>query len=224
MRALPLVHAVAPAVDDALAVTHRYIVIGHAERLDQRGAGDRRGAGAVDDDLDVLEVALGQVAGVDQPSGGDDRGAVLIVVHDRYFHALAKGLLDHEALGRSDVFQVDAAEARLHQRDRVDERLGVFGREFDVDRIDVGEALEQHRLAFHYRLRSERAQVPHAEDRGTVRNDRDEVALGGVFPGGQRVLGDRLDRRGDSRRIGEAEVALGFDGMISILPGRPVSW
>ena len=152
MRRLPLVEVGAALVDHALAVAHDDMVVAHAHRLDQLGAGDRRGAGAVDHDLDVLELAPGQVAGVDQAGGGDDRGAVLVVVEDRDVHPLAQRLLDDEAVGRGDVLEVDAAEARLEQRDRVDEPLRVLGVELDVDRIDVGEALEQHRLAFHHRL------------------------------------------------------------------------
>ena len=69
--------------------------------------------------LDVLELAAGQVAGVDQPGGGDDRGAVLVVVEHRDVHPLAQRLLDDEAFRRGDVLEVDAAEARLQQRDRV---------------------------------------------------------------------------------------------------------
>src|SRR3546814_10003253 len=58
-----------------------------------------------------------------------------------------------------DILQVDAAEARLEQFDRVDEGLRVLGLDLEVDRVDVGEALEQHRLAFHHRLGGERPQI-----------------------------------------------------------------
>ncbi len=110
--------------------------------------------------------------------------------------------------GRGDVLEVDAAEARLHQRDRLDELVGILGVELDVDRIDVGEALEQHRLAFHHRLGGERAEIAEAEDGGAVGDDRDEIALGGVIVGEVGILGDGADRHGDAGRISEAEVAL----------------
>ena len=55
MRRLPLVDVGAALVDDALAVAHDDVVAAHAHRLDQLGAGDRRGAGAVDHHLDVAE-------------------------------------------------------------------------------------------------------------------------------------------------------------------------
>jgi hypothetical protein len=44
------------------------LVVRHAHRLDQLGAGDRRGAGAVDHHAISLKLAVGQVAGVDQPA------------------------------------------------------------------------------------------------------------------------------------------------------------
>jgi hypothetical protein len=93
-------------------------------------------------------------------------------------------LLDDEALGRLDVLEVDAAEGRGHEADGLDEGVGVLGVELDVDRVHVGEALEEDRLALHHRLRGQRAEVAEAEDRGAVRDDGDEVALGRVVVGG----------------------------------------
>ena len=210
MGALPLVHALfAAAIDHPGAIADRDVLVAHAHRLDQRGAGQRRSACAIDHHLDVLELAAGEEAGVDQPGRGDDRGAVLIVVHHRNFHPFAQRLLDHEAFGRLDVFQIDSAEARLQQRDRLDELVRVFGGDFDVDRIDVGEALEQHRLAFHHRLRSQRAEIAHAEDRGAVGNHRDQIAARGIFIGRGGIVGDGLDRHGHARGIGQRQVALG---------------
>ena len=60
--------------------------------------------------LRLGHVAVGQVQRVDQAGGGDDRRAVLVVVEHRDVHQLAQALLDDEALGRLDVFEVDAAE------------------------------------------------------------------------------------------------------------------
>ena len=145
--------------------------------LIELGAGDRRGAGAVHDHLDVGKLAVGEEAGVDQSRGGDDRGAVLVVVEHRDVHPLAQRLLDDEAVGRGDVLEVDPAEARLEQLDAIDEPLRVLGLHLDIDRVDVGEAFEQHRLAFHHRLGRERAEIAEAEDRGAVGDDGDEIAL-----------------------------------------------
>ena len=85
--------------------------MGQAHRLQELDAGDRGGAGAVHHHLDVVEIAAGQVQRVDQPGGGDDRGAVLVVVEDRDVEQLAQALLDDEAFRRLDVLEIDAAEA-----------------------------------------------------------------------------------------------------------------
>ena len=143
-----------------------------------------------------------------RPGGGDDRRAVLVVVEHRDVHPLAQRLLDDEAVGRGNVLEVDPAEARLEQFDAIDEPLRVLGLHLDVDRVDVGEALEQHRLAFHHRLGRERAEVAEAEDRGAVGDDGDEVALGGIIVGAgrdfrrSRAPGPR--RRANKRGSGRA--------------------
>ena len=208
MGGLPLVQPFAALVDHALAVAEDDIVVRHAHRLDQLGAGDGSGAGAIDHQFDVLELAAGQVAGVDQAGSADDRRTMLIVMHDRDLHPLAQGLLDDEAFRRGDVLQVDAAEARLHQCHRLDELVGILGVELDVDRIDVGEALEEHRLAFHHRLRGERTEIAEAEYRSAVGDHRDQIALCGIVIGFRRILGDGAYGHRDARRISEAEVAL----------------
>ena len=64
----------------------------HADRLDQLDAGDAGGAGAVADELRRRDVAAGEMQRVDQAGGGDDRGAVLVVVEDRDVHQLAQAL------------------------------------------------------------------------------------------------------------------------------------
>jgi len=99
--------------------------------------------------------AIGQVAGVDQAGGGDDRGTMLVVMEHRNVHPFLQRGLDDEAFGRGDIFEVDPAEARPEQFDALDEALGIFGIDFEIDRVDVGEALEQHGFAFHHRLRRE---------------------------------------------------------------------
>ena len=133
--------------------------------------------------LVLADVAAGEVERVDEAGGRDDGGAVLVVVEHRDVEQLAQALLDDEALRRLDVLQVDAAPALAEEADAVDELVRVLGGDLEIDGIDVGEALEQHRLAFHHRLGGERAAVAEAEDRGAVGDDGDEIALGGVVVG-----------------------------------------
>ena len=191
MRRLELVDSFAADIDHAPAIAHRDVFVAHAHRLDEAGTGERRCARPVHHHLDLAKSSPRQQARVDEARGGDDRRAMLIVVHHRNFHAFAKRLLDLEALGRLDVFEVDAAEARLHQRYRFNNRIGIFGRQLDIDRIDIGEALEEHRLALHHRLRGERTQIAEAKDRSAVRDHRNEVAPRCVVVGQRRFFRDR---------------------------------
>ena len=157
---LPLVHAVGAAfVDDALGVAEDEILRAKTDRAQQFEAGDAGGAGAVADKLGGRDLAAGEFERVDQTGGGDDGGAVLVVVKDRNVEKLAQPLLDDEAFRRLDVLEIDAAPALAEQLHAIDEFVGIFGRDFEIDRIDVGKALEQDRLAFHHRLCRQRAAI-----------------------------------------------------------------
>ena len=70
---------------------------------------------------------------VDQPGGGDDRGAVLVVVEHRNVEEFAQPLLDDEAFRRLDVFEVDAAKGRVQIAHAVDELVDVAGVDFEID-------------------------------------------------------------------------------------------
>ncbi len=183
--------SVPAAMHDALGVAQDDVLGARAHRLDQLHAGDGGGAGAVDHQPGVRQLAVGQVAGVDQAGGGDDGGAVLVVVEDRDVHQLAQALLDDEAFRRAYVLEVDAAEAGAEEAHAVDELVDVLGGNLEVDAVDVGEALEQRDLALHHRLAGERAEIAQAEHGGAVGDHGDHVAAGGVFVGERRVAAMR---------------------------------
>src|SRR5581483_8312171 len=100
---------------------------------------------------------------VDQAGGGDDRGAVLVVVEDGNVEQLAQALLDDEAFRRLDVLEIDAAERLADVAHAVNELIDILRVDLDVEGIDVREALEQASLAFHDRLGGEGADVAEAE-------------------------------------------------------------
>ena len=223
MGRLPLVHALGAAlVDDALGVAQDHVLRAHTHGLEQFDTGDGGRAGAVHHQLGLAQFPAGEMAGVDQAGGGDDRGAVLVVVEDRDVHQFAQTLLDDEAFRRLDVFQVDAAEAGPEEAHGVDEFVDVLGADLEVDAVDVGEALEQRDLAFHDRLGRDRAEVAEAEHGGAVGDHGDHVALGRVVVGERRVAGDVQARFRDARRIGQREIAGGRDRLADAcfqLPG-----
>ena len=169
-----------------------------SDRLEQFETGDARRARAVAHQLGRFDVASREIERVDQAGGRDDRGSVLVVVEHRDVEELPQPLLDDEALRRADIFEVDAAPALAEQLDAVDDFVGVFRRDFEVDRVDVGEALEQDRLAFHHRLGRQRAAIAQPQNGGSVGDDGDEVALGGIIKGEVLVLGDSEHWNGDA--------------------------
>ena len=144
---------------------------------------------------------------------GDDGGAVLIVVEDRDLHGLPQLLFDVEALRRLDVLQVDAAEGGLQHLAGADDFLGIFGGQLDIEDVDIGEALEQHALAFHDRLAGQGADVAQAQHRRAVAHHRHQVALGGVLVGEAGIALDLQARNGHAGRIGQAQIALRLAGL-----------
>ena len=118
-----------------------------------------------------------------------------------------QGALDLEAFRRLDVLQIDAAEGRLERGDDFDQLLRIERVDLDVEHVDAGEFLEEDGLAFHHRLRRQRADVAEAEHRGAVREDRHQVLadrhfvrLGGVGVDGHAGRGRRrANRRGPDR-------------------------
>ena len=88
---------------------------------------------------------------------------MLVVMEDRNVEQLAQPLLDDEAFRRLDVFEIDAAPALAQQLDAIDDFVGIFGGDFEIDEVDIGEALEQDDFAFHHRLGGERAAIAEAQ-------------------------------------------------------------
>ena len=78
---LDLGEVAAAGMDDALAVDDGDLA--DARGVQHPGDGDASRAGAGDDHLEVVELAVGEADGVEQRGQHDDRGAVLVVVEDR---------------------------------------------------------------------------------------------------------------------------------------------
>ena len=134
---------------------------------------------------------------------------MLVVVEHRDLHPLAQLLLDVEALGRLDVLEIDAAEGRLQRGDDLDQLLLVQFGQFEVEDVDAGEFLEKDALAFHHRLRSQRADGAQPQHGRAVGHDRDEIGASREFGGRPGIAHDFVAGGGDPRRIGERKVALG---------------
>ena len=83
--------------------------------------------------------------------------------------------------------------------DRLDDLVGVLGVEADREGVDVGELLEQHRLALHHRHRRLGADVAEAEHGAAVGDDGDGVLLDRVLEGLGAVVVDVHGRPGRRR-------------------------
>ena len=209
VRVLPAVHLVdAALVGDAEAVGDPDVLVPGAQRHQQIEAGKCRGAGARRHDLDVADRLAGELQRVEHSRRHDDRRAVLVVVEHRDAHPGLQPLLDLKTFRRLDVLEVDAAEGRLERRDRLDHAVDFRRVDLDVEHVDAGEFLEQHRLALHHRLGGERADIAEAEHGRAVGDDADQIGAAGVVGGGVRIVMDGEARRRHARRIGERQVAL----------------
>lgn len=93
--------------DDAEALNHRDVL--DAEEHQELGNGDSSRAAAVDDHLDLIHLAAGQAAGVEQSRTAADSRAVLVIVEYRNVADLLESALDLKAARSRDVLEVDAA-------------------------------------------------------------------------------------------------------------------
>lgn len=106
------------------------------------------------------------------------------------------------------------AEARGDGLDDGHDLVGVLGVEADRPGVDVGEALEQGRLALHDRHGGHRADVAETQHGGAVRHDCDGVALDGEAARVLGVLGDRHAHAGHARGVDHREVVTVADGVL----------
>ena len=199
----------AALIDNAFRVADHDVVFLHPQRHQQVHTGNRRRARAGDHHPHVGDVFLHHPQTVKNRRGTDNRCPVLIVMENRNIHALAQLLLDVEALRRFDIFKVDTAEGRLQRRDDVDKFVRVQFIDFNIEHIDTGEFFKQNAFAFHHRLTGQRADIAQPQNGRAVGDHRHKVAARGIFIGCQRILLDFQTGRGNARRVGQGQIALG---------------
>ena len=174
------------------------VFLGQADVHQQVHAGQRRRTRATDYQLDLVQLLADDREPVQRSRRNNNGGAVLVVMEHRDLHARAQLALDLETLGRLDVLEIDAAKSRFQGGNDFDQLVRVTLVDLDVEHIDVGELLEQHRLAFHHRLGGERPDGAEAENGRAVGDDADQVAARGVAQRGQWIRRDLLAGDGDT--------------------------
>ncbi len=130
----------------------------------------------------ILSMLLaGDFRAVEKRRRGDDRRAVLVVVHegDVQFLAQALSISKHSgALMSSRLMPPKVGAMALTVRD---ELLGIGRVDLDVEGVDAGKGLEKHAFALHDRLGRQRTDVAQSEHGGAVRDHRYQVALARVL-------------------------------------------
>ncbi len=170
--------------------------------------GDAGGPPAGRDDLHVGEFLARDPERIHRRRADHDGSAVLIIVKDRDVHLLAAQPLDDEAVRRLDVLEIDRPEGGLQRRHDLRKLHGIALVHLDVETVDIGELLEEHRLALHHRFRRERPDIAQTQHRGAVGHDPDHVGPAGIARGIGRLGLDLEAGLGHARRIGARQVPL----------------
>ena len=204
-----MVHPLGAAlIKHALGVANDAVLVPRAHGLEQFDTRNARSPRAVQHDAAILDLLARDMQRIDQAGGTDHGGAMLVVVENRNIAFFLEVLLDDETFRRLDILEVDAAKGGRHQLDRAAELIRVFGIQLDIDGIHVGEAFEQNRLTLHHGFGGKRTKIAKPQYRRPVRDDGDQIALGGVIIGRLGPLGDHLTGHGHAGRICKAEIAL----------------
>ncbi len=143
MGRFPLVHPFGAAlINNAFGITGNTIVVLCPHGFDELDTGDPCGSGTVKYDFTVLNFFTRNLQSIDQPGCADHRGAVLVIMKNRYIHDFFELLLNYKALRRFNILKIDTAKCRPHQLNCVDNFVGVFGIQLDIDRVYIGKAFE----------------------------------------------------------------------------------
>ncbi len=134
---------------------------------------------------------------------------MLVVVEDGDVDTLLQLALDVEALGRLDVFQVDAAEGGGNHLAKANDLVGSLALTSMSKTSTSAKRLKSTALPSMTGLRGQRAAVAQAENGRTIADDGDQVALGRVVVGKLGMIGDLEHGKGNARRIGQRQIALG---------------
>ena len=137
---------------------------------------------------------------------------MLVVVENRNVHPFAADALDHKAIRRFDIFQIDRAKSGLQPANQIGQRHRVGLIHFDVKTIEASEFLEQDGLAFHHRFRGLRADVAQPQNRGAIGDHGHQIALGGVAARVERIVGNLDTGLGHARRVSTRQIAAGGHG------------
>ena len=219
---LVLVHGFGAAgIDDTTRVANQHFILvePHVDQQVETGKGRRPGTRG--DQPDLRDILVDHFKSRFHRSRHHYRGAMLIVVEHRNFHALMQVFLYVETIRCLDVFEVNAAKCRLQAFDGFRQLVRIFFIDLDIEHIDPGKALEQNGLAFHHRLGSQRADITEPEHRSTIGDHAYQVGTRRVFARREGIFFDFETGIGNTGGVSERQIVMrghrfgGLDAQLS---------
>lgn len=116
-----------------MSVAHNDVFLLNTILVQQINGRDSSSTCARHYDSCIFDLSPGQVAGIYEAGKADNGCPMLIVVEHWDVHQLLESVLNDEAVGRFDIFKVDATKARAQITNTVDEVVGIFAVNADVD-------------------------------------------------------------------------------------------
>src|SRR5262249_29243945 len=107
-----------------------------------------------------------------------------------------------------NVLEVDAADGGLEELAKLDDVVGAFRTNLEVEDIDVGELLEEVCLALHHRLAGHGPDVAKPAHSGSVGDEAKEIALRCVCVREIRISLDLEAGLGNSGRVSKRQIPL----------------
>ena len=154
--------------NNAARVEHHDVFLARAKGAIETGAGNGGRTGTVHNDAGIFQFLACHVDGVDQAGSRDDGRSVLVVVHHWDVELSFQAAFNLKTLRCLDVFQVDATERRGNGLHCLNELVGVFLVDFDVESVNAGIYLKEQTLTFHHWFAAHGTDVAQAEHRCSV--------------------------------------------------------
>ncbi len=213
VETLEVVEIGARRMHEAVEVVDQEVLRPHPQAQEKPHAAGPHGARPAHHNPDLPDPFLHQVESVQQRRPRHHRRAVEVLVENRDVEGLAQPVEEDEALGGADVLQVHPAEGGLQRLHHLHEVIGVLHREFEIENVDVSQALEQHRHPLEHGLGRLGADVAEAGDGGSIGDHPHQIPARGVAEYLGRGLGDLRRRECRAGEVSQPHLARGEAGL-----------
>ena len=202
-HSLLLGEVLAIAGDNALGIEHHHILATHAKCTIKLRARNGGSTSTIDNHLHVLNILSCHLEGILQSGSRNDGRTMLVVMHHWYVERLLQTFFNVETLRRLDVFQIDATKRRGDTFNSFTKLLGVFLVYLNIKDVNAAINLEKKALTFHDRLTAHSTNIAQAQHGRSIRDNRNKVALVGIFINIVGIALNLQTRECDTRRISQ---------------------